>query len=95
MKKDFLIKFNTITNILILFLVIAGGFVWADTNGIWLRAEDVRPGVFGADEMPGDFTFDSKIILNEQLCLEGNSEENCHSNWDSICNRWLDGNAIN
>ena len=74
MKKDFLIKFNTITNILILFLVIAGGFVWADTNGIWLRAEDVRPGIFGADEMPGDFTFQSNVILQEDVKVLNNIE---------------------
>ena len=91
MKKDFLIKFNTITNILILFLVIAGGFVWADTNGIWLRAEDVRPGIFGADEMPGDFIFNDKVVLNNEFCLGGE----CHLELGSICQSWLESNSIN
>lgn len=91
MKKDFLVKFNTITNILIILLLVTGGFVWADTNGIWLRSEDVRPGVFGGDEISGDFIFEDKLLANNEFCLDGE----CHLTWSSVCQSWLESNAIN
>ena len=43
-------NFNTITNIIILVFLLFTSLVYADSNGIWHRAEDVRPGFFGSDE---------------------------------------------
>lgn len=67
MNKDFLTKFNFITNILIISALLFGGFVWADSNGIWLRAEDIRGGVFGADELNRDFSFIGEVVFNEDI----------------------------
>lgn len=35
--------------------VLMISIVWADSNGIWHKAQDVRPGIFGEDEVL-DFT---------------------------------------
>lgn len=50
MKSNVIEKFNFYTNIFLLLIIFSGGFIWADTNGIWHFAEDVRPGIFGANE---------------------------------------------
>lgn len=70
MNKDFILKFNFVSNILILILLIFGGLVWADTNGIWLRAEDVRGGVFGGDEENRVFSFVGDVTFNEYIYLK-------------------------
>lgn len=90
-KNNFQQKFNTITNILILSILIFGSIAWADTNGVWNRAEDVKAGVFAQDENGGDFTFPNNLYINENLCINGE----CHSNWESICESWIVSNAIN
>ncbi len=40
------------------------GFAYADTNGIWHLTKDVRPGIFGSDEVRGDYTFIDNLIVN-------------------------------
>ena len=35
----------------IISIILIGGIIFADSNGIWHRAEDVQGGTFGADEM--------------------------------------------
>jgi len=68
MNKDkFISRFNFITNILILFVLFFGGFIWADTNGVWHRAEDVQGGVFGSDENALNYTFNNDVYFNSYL----------------------------
>lgn len=44
-------NFNFITNILILTLMLLGGLVYADSNGVWNNPSDLVPGgIFGSDE---------------------------------------------
>jgi hypothetical protein len=69
--------FNFISNILILTILIVGGFVWADSNGVWHKAENVVSGIFGLDEGGGDYTFPNNLyIMNDlnvthKICLNG------------------------
>jgi len=48
--------------------------VWADSNGIWHEASDIRGGTFGDDEVAvtdfrfiNDVTFDEKIIVGDTI----------------------------
>lgn len=98
-SSKFIAKFNFVSNIIILLILVLGGFIWADTNGIWHRAEDVRAGIFGADEGSGDFTFPNNVLViqnlntNNSLCIKGI----CQTSWDfvvksnQVCN---DGKAV-
>ena len=77
MVRDLKKEFNFITNILVFILVVFGGFVWADTNGIWHLAKDIRSGIFGADEdgIGGGFSFISDVTFNADVNL--NNVSNC------------------
>ncbi len=46
-----MIKKNIITGSVIFLMLVLGAFVYADSNGVWHSAEDVRPGLFGSDEV--------------------------------------------
>lgn len=72
MKHNFKEDFNFITNIFILFILFFGGFIWADTNGIWHRAEDVEPGIFGDDYdgINSNYTFNLDLYLNSDLFVK-------------------------
>jgi len=59
MKKIFSALFITI--------ILLGGLIWADTNGVWHNAEDIKAGVFGDDEENGDFIFNNNLIINQNL----------------------------
>ncbi|MCA9459190.1 MAG: hypothetical protein KC550_01435 [Nanoarchaeota archaeon] len=72
MKKNFQQNFNTITNILIIFVLFTGSIVWADSNGVWLKAEDVRAGELGADEGGGDFGFGANVRISNDIDIGGN-----------------------
>ena len=71
MRKAFKENFNFITNILILTILLFGGFVWADTNGIWHYAKDIRSGIFGFDKdgIDGGFSFISDVTFNADVNL--------------------------
>ena len=95
-SNNFIAKFNFITNIVILSVMVFGGFVWADTNGVWVFAEDIRPGTFGADEGSGEYIFPTNVTtpiinINDQICINGE----CYDDWDNICLSWLETNSIN
>ena len=49
--------------ILSLFLLSTSAF--ADTNGIWINAGDVRGGIFGSDESNSDFSFIGLVSFND------------------------------
>lgn len=69
MNKYFLTKFNFITNILIVSALLFGGLVWADSNGIWFFAKDIRGGVFGADENNQDFSFIGEVVFYDDIYI--------------------------
>ena len=71
--KNFQKHFNTITNVLILSLLVFGGLVWADTNGVWHLTEDIRGGVFAEDEqdVTTDFTFIHPVNFFDNLTRAG------------------------
>lgn len=58
-----------------------GSLVWADNNGVWHEAGDIKPGIFGEDEAgPGDFyQFGNKVIFGDGIVvnkIESNSGGN-------------------
>ena len=69
MNSKFKVNFNFYTNLIILFLLIFGGAVWADSNGVWHFPEDIRPGIFGSDEgdSNSEYTFVNPIYSNNTL----------------------------
>ncbi len=64
MKKRIIFGFLAIT-------LFFAGLVWADANGIWHRAEDVRVGIFGDDE--GDdttsYVFNNPVTFNKVITI--------------------------
>ena len=56
-----------ILGVLLITTIFLVGLIWADSNGIWHRAEDVRAGVFGNDEGNGDFIFNNNLIITQNL----------------------------
>lgn len=52
--------------LIVLFLVFIG-VIFADTNGIWHRAEDIQGGIFGDDENPINYTFKVPVYFNDEL----------------------------
>ncbi len=95
--RDFLLVFNTIISSLLLLVLFFGGLIYADTNGIWHRAEDVIAGTFGADENGGDYIFPNDIEVkndikvDNNICLGGQ----CHNDWSKVCEQWVLDNSIN
>ncbi len=86
MKGKFQQNFNTISNLLILSILLFGGVIWADSNGVWQRAEDIRAGIFGGDEGGGEFTFNTTLNLNNSVYYYGNELNSTfvNSNGDTI-----------
>ena len=66
-KSKFKENFNFITNIVLILLLVFGGVIYADTNGIWTRAEDVRPGIFGSDEGGDGFEFTTQVNFTDEV----------------------------
>lgn len=72
MNDKFKINFSFGLNVVFLIFLILGGIVWADTNGVWHLAEDVRPGVFGSDEgMITGYSFVNPLSLNSDTTYKG------------------------
>lgn len=89
--EKFISRFNFITNILILLILLFGGVIWADSNGIWHRAEDIVEGTFGGDENNSMYIFPNDMEVKNDFCL-GNE---CHKNWSTICQSWVESNSLN
>ena len=51
--------------LLILSIILLPTLVFADTNGIWINAQDVRGGIFGSDETNRDFSFIGLVSFND------------------------------
>ncbi|MCA9459085.1 MAG: hypothetical protein KC550_00890 [Nanoarchaeota archaeon] len=62
-------NFNFISNIVLLSILFFGGVIWADTNGIWNKPEDILGGTFGMDEqIPNmNYTFINPVYFNNKL----------------------------
>lgn len=56
-----------------LFLCIMGVFlvlltpIYADTNGVWIDAKDIKAGTFGSDESSGNFVFPNNLQVGNLL----------------------------
>lgn len=62
--------------LLLIFLLGSSAIVFADTNGIWHNSEDVKSGIFAANEGYGDFKFYSNLEIgnvaaNKNLIVNG------------------------
>ena len=90
---------NTIFNSIIIFILISGTIIWADTNGIWHFPEDIRPGTFGTDEganLSNNYTFLPDIYFNSTIILknmpdcaigtDSNNKLNCDPNFLALLN---------
>lgn len=66
-------RFNLISNLFLLFMIIFGTLIWADTNGVWHETKDIRGGVFGSDEQDVSavfgFSFINKVIFSSEVYL--------------------------
>ncbi|MCA9496789.1 MAG: hypothetical protein KC589_07620, partial [Nanoarchaeota archaeon] len=60
----------------ILLILVFGGIIWADSNGVWVFAEDIRPGIFGGDEGNGNYTFNSVVKSNNSIWAREFCDEN-------------------
>ena len=70
-SDEFKLNFNFGFNILLLLFIFLGSIVWADSNGVWHRAEDVQGGIFGSDEQDVSasigFRFLNPLIVDNDL----------------------------
>lgn len=90
--NKFVIRFNFIMNIVLLIVLVFVGFSWADTNGVWHRAEDILAGTFGSDEVNNSlYIFPNDLEVKNDLCLGAE----CHNSWSSVCESWVLNNSIN
>lgn len=69
--KNKLIILNTTFNILLAITLVISGGVWAETNGVWHRAEDIVPGTFSSDEGNGAFTFPNDLTIQKDVFING------------------------
>ncbi len=61
-------KFRVLLISTFLALLFLGTVVWADSNGVWHRADDVQPGTFGLDEgMSGNFIFTNPVEFRNTI----------------------------
>jgi hypothetical protein len=70
-KKSIKITLSILGLVLVLL-----GIVFADTNGIWIKAEDIIGGVFGQDEDSQDFSFVNPVEFNESVTIKEDLEVN-------------------
>lgn len=66
-KEKFMLYYSFVINTLVLFVLVFGGIIFADSNGVWHRAEDVQGGVFGSDENVINYTFNNEVYFNSNL----------------------------
>jgi len=66
-----LLKISLLLNIIFVSLFVASS-LWADTNGIWDFAKDVRAGTFGSDQGGENYTFPSNLFINNNLVIKNN-----------------------
>jgi hypothetical protein len=69
MDKNKFLLFSLTLNILFLIILFVGGIAIADSNGVWIFAEDIKPGSFGGDEGAGNYSFLSDLNVNKNLAV--------------------------
>lgn len=93
---------NVILGLVLSVLVLFGGVAFADSNGVWIKAEDVRAGTFAADENNGDFVFPDNVEINDDFLVNGISTFNSNVVINSYLNVsqgisaqsiWISGDA--
>jgi hypothetical protein len=69
MSNSFKVNFNFYSNLFLLLILFFGGLVWADSNGIWNEAADLRGGTIGSDEqdVTSNFTFINPVYFTQNL----------------------------
>ena len=72
MDKNFMIKFNFITNMILMFVLVFGSVAYSDGNGIFVNSTDIIPGTFGLDEEGEDFIFPNDLEIENDLIVNGN-----------------------
>ncbi len=60
---------------LIFLLILSVSFTYADSNGIWNKAEDIRAGIFGFDEedTTSSYVFNNPVSINNILTINTDS----------------------
>ena len=59
---------SKISFVIFISILLVSSFAFADTNGIWHKAEDVRPGIFGGDESyTSAYSFVNEVIFNSPI----------------------------
>ena len=62
---------------LFIILLLMTFSAYADSNGVWHKSEDIRPGIFGADEgISTGFSFINPVSFNEDVFYKGTLIEN-------------------
>jgi hypothetical protein len=67
-KKNYL---GVLLGFMFVFSIFSIGSVFADSDGIWEYAKNIKPGIFGEDEDDGGliFTFINPVIMNDTLIV--------------------------
>ena len=65
--EKFMILYSFIINTFMLFVLVFGGIIFADSNGVWHRAEDIQGGAFGSDENVVNYTFNNDVYFNSYI----------------------------
>ena len=67
---------------MLLFILFLGLFVWADTNGIWHNAQDIRGGIFGDDEQESNmnYTFRNPVNFQDEIQVNTIKSNNANGN---------------
>lgn len=75
------------THIMILvFCLFSIHSVFADTNGIWTQANDIKAGTFGSDEGGGVYQFPSNVIVSNEVISSGVNTSNLQVNGNTQTN---------
>lgn len=71
-------KLSILLNVITLLFLGISGFIWADNNGVWHKAEDVRGGIFGHDEqdVTGGYSFINPVSFNDNVSVNGDLKVN-------------------
>ncbi|MCA9459547.1 MAG: hypothetical protein KC550_03295 [Nanoarchaeota archaeon] len=74
--------FIILSGLILVFL--ASEIIYADNNGVWLNAEDIRPGIFGNDEGNGNYSFAHPVGIgttNPQYLFHVNASNRLHAGY--------------
>jgi hypothetical protein len=58
-------KFSKLIIAGVFLLIFFTGIIWADSNGIWHNAEDIRGGTFGNDEPSAPYAFITPVSFDD------------------------------